>query len=131
MGADILVNNINLYNDFYYMDKNIWSLYNIYREEQQAIKRYINAIANETNIFRILNDAISTSHGTSYRYSINKENLNILITEEEIDKILNNTKPSTDDEKFVLEVYKSYKNNIQDEWGETGITLFQEKRIQL
>ncbi len=131
MGADILVNNINLYNDFYYMDKNIWSLYNIYREEQQAIKRYINAIANETNIFRILNDAISTSHGTSYRYSINKENLNILITEEEIDKILNNTKPSTEDEKFVLEVYKSYKNNIQDEWGETGITLFQEKRIQL
>ena len=120
MGADILVNNINLYNDFYYMDKNIWSLYNIYREDQQAIKRYINAIANETNIFRILNDAISTSHGTSYRYCINKENLNILITEEEIDKILNNTKPSTDDEKFVLEVYKSYKNNIQDEWEKQG-----------
>lgn len=45
--------------------------------------------------------------------------------------ILNNVRPSSSDEGFILEVYNSYKNDNKNEWGETGVTLHQEKRLQL
>lgn len=132
MAVDILNNNINLYEDIYYMPKNIWGLYYVYEGERDKIKNYIKEIISETNIFRLLNDIIGISVGTEgYRYSISKERLEIFTNKADVDLILKRVEPKTSDEKFIFEVYKSYDKDLKDTWGEPGIVVNQEKKLIL
>lgn len=121
MGARIIEYSINLYQDKYYSRGNIWGLAKLYKDDIPTIKNYIKGIVNEDNIFRLLYDIIGISTGTNIKYSISRDNLNYLTTIDDIDEILKNAEAKTDDQKFILDVYKNYKNDIKDEWGETGI----------
>lgn len=132
MAASIVNNNINLYEDIYYMPKNIWGIWREYTEEQEIIKKYIKAIVNEKNIFRFLNDLIVVSIGSAYRYRIKKEDLEQLTCKDDINSILNRTKPKTDDEQFVLEVYRVYDEEKKNAWGEQLIVeMPTEKKLLL
>ena len=131
MGRAIIDNNINLYNDSYYFPKNIWGLARLYEEDQEELKNYIKNITDKENIFRLIYDCISLSYGKKYRYSIRQENLENLTTEEYIDNILEETEPSTSDQKFILRVYENYKDNVTDRFEEKGIILNELKNINL
>jgi len=85
------------------------------------IKKYIKGNINEDNIFRLLYDIIVVSVGSNIKYSISNENLNYLTTIDDIEEILKNAEAKSKDQEFILEVYNNYKNDIKDEWGETGI----------
>ncbi|QSB48934.1 KAP family P-loop NTPase fold protein [Parageobacillus toebii] len=121
MGARIIENSINLYQDKYYTPKNIWGLFKLYKDDLSIIKKYIKGNINEDNIFRLLYDIIVVSIGSNIKYSISNENLNYLTTIDDIEEILKNAKTKTKDQEFILEVYNNYKNDIKNEWGETGI----------
>ncbi|QNU33328.1 hypothetical protein IC802_10120 [Geobacillus sp. 44C] len=121
MGARIIENSINLYQDKYYTPKNIWGLFKLYKDDLSIIKKYIKGNINEDNIFRLLYDIIVVSIGSNIKYSISNENLNYLTTIDDIEEILKNAETKTKDQEFILEVYNNYKNDIKNEWGETGI----------
>jgi hypothetical protein len=121
MGANIINQSINLYDDELYSPKNIWALFRIYKEENTVIRQYIKEMINENNIFRLLYDIIGISIGSKIKYSISSESINYLTTVGEIDEILKITKAKTRDQEFILDVYNNYKIGFIDEWGETGI----------
>lgn len=131
MGKTIIDNNISLYNDPNYFPKNIWGLARLYEEDQEDFENYIKNIIDKENIFRLIYDFISLSYGNKFRYSIRQENLENLTSEEYIDNILEETEPSTPDQKFILRVYENYKNNETDRFGEKGIILDELKNINL
>jgi predicted KAP-like P-loop ATPase len=121
MGVSIINQSINLYDDNLYSPKNIWALYRLYKDDNTVIKQYIKDMISENNIFRLLYDIIGFSIGSSIKYSISSKNISHLTTIDEIDEILKNTEAKTEDQEFILEVYKNYKQGITDEWGEAGI----------
>lgn len=124
MGERIISNSINLYNDPYYSHRNIHGLFKLYQDEEMKLKSYIKEVINESNIFRLLYDIMVLSSGSKkVTYSISKANINILSTEEDIDKIIMNATPISEDQQFILDVYKKYKSGLTDEFGEAGITI--------
>lgn len=129
MVAEILNNNINLYEDIFYLEKNIWGLYDMSEDKKDSIKNYIESIISEKNIFRFLNDIINVSFsGERYKYFIKKEDLEIFTSKADIDLILERVEPKTSNEEFILKVYDEYVNNI---CKESGIVLVQEKKLVL
>ncbi len=131
MGNTILENGINIYDDEYYFPKNIWGLYHLYKEDLVRLQKYIKTVVKEDNIFRFLHDIMSPSYGTEIKYAITEENLQLFITKNDIDQILRNIEPSSKDQQFVLDVYKSLLNDTKDHWGKTGITVDKERNIIL
>lgn len=129
MCEKIINDNINLYDDLYYYPKNIWGLCRFYKEDSHIIKNYIKNIMNEKNIFRMIYDITGLSIGTKYEYSINKKNLDFLTSKEEIDLVLKKVTPITEDQRFVVEIYNSYKNGTKNEWGEACIVTDEERVI--
>ena len=121
MGARIIDDSINLYQDNYYNPKNIWGLFRLYKGEVSIIKEYIKGIISKDNIFRLLYDIIGVSTGSNIEYSISNEKLNYLSTIDEIEELLKNAEVKNKDQEFILKVYNNFKNGIEDEWGETGI----------
>ncbi len=121
MGAEIIKNSINLYDDNYYNRGNIWGLVKLYKDDLSIVKNYIKEIITKDNIFRLLNDIIGTSIGSNIKYSISDDNLKSLTTINDIDEILKSAETKTSDQEFILKVYNNYRSDIKDDWGETGI----------
>lgn len=121
MGENIINQSLNLYNDAIYSPKNIWGLYSLYKEDEPVLKQYFKRIINEENIFRFLYDITNTSMGSTIKYSISKKNINHFTTVDVIDEILKNAEVKTKDQEFILEVYNNFKDDIRDDWGETGV----------
>ena len=120
----ILNKNIDIYNANNYMRGNVWALYH-YNDDQT--RNYLKTIVDERNIFLLLNDLISVSSGTGgYGYSITTENINLLIPEIDIEKLLTK-KNLTEKEKFIKKVYKESIN--QKDKFKKGIYL--EEYIEL
>lgn len=133
MGKEILNEAINLYDDKYYSDKNIWGLVKLYKEKSEAVKGYVNKIFNEENLFRLIYDTIGVSYsGAKCIYNVKKEYLESLTTEKKINEMLEKVAPRTDDEKFVLSIYQEYKKGYKN-YGfiEGGIITEHEKKLTL
>lgn len=131
IAADVYNNNLNLYDDIYYVPQNIWGLYHENIEEQNKLKSYIKLILNEKNVIRFLNDLIGVSIGTKYGYYIRKEALETFTNEDSIDIILKDYIPKNDDEEFVLQVYEAYRDEIKNTWGEPALELNKQKKLVL
>lgn len=125
MGDDILEKSISIYDDKYYARYNIWGIARLYKDDIGKIKKYTNQIINEKIIFKFIYDIIRISISTKYIYSISKENLDSLTTEENIDKVLEKVLPHTSDEKFIFDVYENYKKGVNE------ITSDYEKKLKL
>ncbi len=56
LGESIIKNNVNIYDDEYYMQHNIWGLYHLIGRDEKCIKKYIDNILTKNNIFGFLYD---------------------------------------------------------------------------
>lgn len=108
---NISKNQINLYDNKYYSQYNIYCLL-----DSEMHKEQIKNI-NSNNVCLFMADIVSKSYGTNgYGYSITKENLEKFIAEEELDEILKDVDKTTlnEKEKFILEVYDKFKERNVD-----------------
>lgn len=121
-------NNINLYSDDYYHPRNIRGLYSYCKELcPEAFKPYIASIISEQNIYKIIWDITARSIGSEYSYSISKESLEIFFDNSTvIEKILSSTQPKTESEKFVKEIYMSFKDGKADFFGDKAVRSTEE-----
>jgi len=121
-------NNINLYSNDYYHPRNIQGLYSYCKEVcPEAFKPYIASIISEQNIYRIIWDITARSIGSEYSYSISKESLDIFFDDSTIiENILSSTQPKTESEKFVKEIYMSFKDGKADFFGDKAVKSTEE-----
>lgn len=137
MCKEIITENINLYDNKYYMPENIYFIY--YNDCSPEEKRnYIRNIVTKENIFKFIYDLIrcnevcNKNDNNSYKYIIYKEDFEYLTTEE-IDNILEDVTPESEDEKFILKVYNNCKKygNDEDYKRKRGIKLENERIFSL
>ncbi len=135
MAAEVINKKIDLYEDKNYLPQNILGLYRATEDEPDKLIQYMKLILNGENIFRFLYDITGVSIGgtpTRYKYYIKRSNLEEFSTYEEVNQILELVEPETDDEKFVLEVYRASVNNLADDvWGEPGVVVNQQRNLIL
>nr|MBG0209308.1 hypothetical protein [Clostridioides difficile] len=102
------------------------------KDIDRDIKVYIKNIIDSETIIRLIYDITIMSIGTfGYRYKISTENLNTLITVNEIDDLIHNRTSNTKDEEFVLEVYKYFREDIRDDWDEASLLCSNEISLNL
>ena len=135
MCEKVIEKNIDIYDDPYYVQYNIWGLIrylNIKENREEILHAYFAKIINKKNIFRVIGDMISTSVGRGYGYKIDEEKLKLFFEDETIiDSILENIVPKTQSEEFVLKVYQKYKSDETDIWGEKQILSPIEIKLRL
>lgn len=121
-------NNINLYSNDYYHPRNIQGLYSYCKEVcPEAFKPYIASIISEQSIYRIIWDITARSIGSEYSYSISKESLDIFFDDTTIiENIFSSTQPKTESEKFVKEIYMSFKDGKADFFGDKAVKSTEE-----
>lgn len=121
-------NNINLYSNDYYHPRNIRGLYSYCKEVcPEAFKPYIASIISEQSIYRIIWDITARSIGSEYSYSISKESLDIFFDDTTIiENIFSSTQPKTESEKFVKEIYMSFKDGKADFFGDKAVKSTEE-----
>ncbi len=129
--AEYIINNIDLYNDKYYMKKNIVSLYLLINKDKGLIEKYIDKVLNEKTIFRFLYDITSISIGEKINYYIGKNLMEEFYSKEKINNILKLSKAKTESEKFIIKVYEESKYKPDIEFSERGIYLDKEIEITL
>lgn len=111
---NILKNSIDIYNDAFYVDGNIWSIYHTYiecnvDEPETKIKEYIAQIICTNNIYRILNETVGSSIGEGYGYRIVKESFEKLFDENNnIKELLNERLPINQTEQLIYDLYQDY-----------------------
>lgn len=126
-------NNINLYSEDYYHPGNIQG-FHIYCKEEcpEAFKTYIASIISEQSIYRIIWDITTRSIGSEYSYSISKESLDAFFDDTTIiENIFSGTQPRTESEKFVKEIYMSFKEGKADFFGDGAVQSTEEVKPAL
>ncbi len=112
----IINNNIDILDEKYYIEKNLWGIYHETKEREQERKKYIKNILNKENIFRFLNDMLGRSVGSGYGYSVRKGNIEEFSSLDQVDNILKSIKRNlTEDEKLLLDIYEKSKTIPEDE----------------
>lgn len=135
MCEKVIEENINIYDDPYYIRYNIWGLIRYLKKEnnrEDITHAYIAQIINKQTVFRVIGDMISQSVGNGYGYKITDENFKLFFKDMNIlDSILEEVSPCNESEVFVLRVYQKYKSNEIDRWEEKAIWLPNEVRFKL
>ncbi len=102
---------INLYDDLYYKEQNIWGWYEVIKDNESTdIKDEFKYMLTSKSIYRFLWDMTSESLSGVYGYRLNEGNCEIFCDSEKIDKYVSLHKPETQDEQFVWEVYDACKH---------------------
>ena len=135
MCEKVIEENINIYDDPYYIRYNIWGLIRYLKKEnnrEDITHAYIAQIINKQTVFRVIGDMISQSVGNGYGYKITDENFKLFFKDMDIlDSILEEVSPCNESEVFVLRVYQKYKSNEIDRWDEKAIWLPNEVKFKL
>lgn len=128
----IIENKINIYDDLYYEKGNLWAIYSVYENEEHLVKNYVTEILNDYNIYRFLYDSVGMSTGSGgIRYYVNTEDINKLTTIDNINSILEHRPPLTEDESFILDVYRLTKDHHHDPYSRDGIHVLEYKDLKL
>lgn len=135
MCEKVIQEKINIYDDSYYVQYNIWGLIRylkIKENRKEIVHEYIAQILNEENVFRVMADMISQSIGNAYGYKISDENFEIFFKDTSLlDTLLRKINPKTQSEKFVLKVYNKFKSDETDSWGDKEIISEDEVFLKL
>ena len=117
-----------MYSNDYYHPRNIQGLYSYCKEVcPEAFKPYIASVISEQSIYRIIWDITARSIGNGYSYSISKESLDIFFDDTAIiENIFSSTQPKTESEKFVKEIYMSFKDGKADFFGDNAVKSTEE-----
>lgn len=120
----ILEKSIDLYSDEYYHQKNILGLYSYCSEsDPQIFKQYIATIVSKDNIYRVLWDIITQGVGEEYLYSIDKKNIDIFFNDvADAEVVLQARDPQNSSEKFVKEVFLTFRYGKGDILGNKSVT---------
>lgn len=121
MQERIFENSLNLYESDYYMRKNIFALYGKGQAPSETFKKYIKNTVCKNNVFKFLYDQVQDSYSFptknskgSYGYSIRSNIADMGLPIDELDHILGDIEPKTDDEKFILRIYRAYVDNLDN-----------------
>lgn len=119
MGREVCEQRIDIYSEKVYNQKCTFALYWATEGTNLNIKEYIGSILNEDSVIRFIYDMCSMSVGSEIRYTLKQSTIETFTTESAIDKIIDKKKSVNEDEKFVMEIYRAYKNkhNKEDEDG--------------
>lgn len=120
----IVDNSVNLFDDPYYHQENIWEIYRCFRDLEQldTFANYVTKIKAGRNIYRMLWDCIGTSLGAAYMYAVDESRLNLLaLNKDQIDNMLVSIPPRNESEEFVYSVYQLYKTEGTDARGEKSV----------
>lgn len=135
MCEKVIKEKINIYAAPYYVRYNVWGLIRylkIKENREEIVHDYIAQIINEKNIFRVMGDMISQSIGKVYGYKIDDENFGIFFKEASLlDSLLQKVIPKTPSEEFVLKVYKKFKSDETNSWGDKEIMSEVEVLLEL
>lgn len=128
MAVHIIEQKIDLYKDGYYKNKNIWGWYHALKYNKNVnIKEAFRYMLTPDNIFRFLWDMTGESLSGVYGYSLRKDSFELFCDFGDIEKIMADCEPKTEDEKFVQAIYDAYKDstNREDE------TIYRELEVKL
>ena len=135
MCEKVIEEKINIYNDSYYSRYNVWGLIRYLEKKENredVVHDYIAQIINEKNVFRIMGDMISLSIGKGYGYKISDKNFGIFFKDRSLlDLLLQKVVPKTESEEFVLRVYKKFKSDETNVFGEKEIASSEEVLLKL
>ena len=108
----IVENKINIYTKETYGFQNLHSLLKL---EDIDIRK--NMKLDQFNVYMFLADLVRQSSGSyGYKFFIKKEDVEKIVSFDELDIIVYSSKPKNDKEKFIFEVYKNidFKNTKED-----------------
>ena len=131
MAKEIYDESIDIYKSTNYKRGNIWGIYYALEDEDRDIKEYVNKILNSDNSIKFLFDIIGVSKGDTFNYYINKESLEKLCSEKVIDTVIACKKQYTEDEEFILSIYKAFKEGKINTFGNAEIVCDNERKLKL
>lgn len=131
MNNEIYEKSIDIYENVNYSSKNIWGLYNNFKENSLEIKDYVGRILNSDNIIKFLYDVVRMSHGQTFNYYITKDYIERFTSIEVVDKLISERKENTEDEEFVLSVYRVFKEEKTDYSGKCNVVCESERKVKL
>ena len=111
---EIFGDDINIYDDLYYIQGNIWSVYHTLQfcdtqDFKQILKSYIAKILTPKIIYRVLRDTVGSSIGAQYGYYIVKEDFEVLFDKNtSLQELLDKNIPNNDSEKLIYDLYQDY-----------------------
>ena len=128
MASYVIENELDLYDDLNYREYNIWGWYHaVKRDSSVDIKEAFHHMLTPKNIYRFLWDMTSKSLSGVYGYRLDEDNFKMFCDTEEIEECIWQHVPETSDEKFVWEIYDTFKN----ETGEDGRTVYRQREVKL
>lgn len=126
----VLKNGIDLYDDNYYHAGNIYGLYHYCKDKfPERFKDYISSVLSEKNVYRILWDITSCRIGSQYLYQIDEESIEEFFGDDyyaEIESILQCQDPKSSSEKFVKEIYMTFRYGKANSMGEESVVTNKE-----
>ena len=128
MASYAIETELDLYDDLNYREHNIWGWYHaVKRDSSVDIKKAFHHMLTPKIIYRFLWDMTSKSLSGVYGYRLNEDNFKMFCDLEEIEECIRQHVPETSDEKFVWEIYDTFKN----ETGEDGRTVYRQREVKL
>lgn len=140
LANEIIEKPINLYEAPNYVHGNIMGLaYSLQKDSfhQGVLKDYLNEILRAEDIYRLLWDCTRhlvpdvSSADTAHRYQISEDTMELLgVTNDLIDQMISGYAPQSEDEGFVLKVYRA-RIESEDNEQEGYVETMDAKSLQL
>lgn len=133
MCEQIIVNDINLYDDECYRMKNIYALYDYLKDgnKKMSFQDYIVSVMSKKTIIRILGDVMTESISGTYNYYVSKQYYSDFFGDKDILGIVEEAEIETDSQQFVKKVYLHYLNGEVNHFGEKSLSYNQPVRFNL
>lgn len=130
---EIILNNIDLYDDKYYRIKNSLALYRFLEKRSDLIsfQEYILKVINAKTIIRLLGDTLVESISNTHNYYISKDLYALYFGDKDIEEIVNDAEITTDSQGFVKQVYQNYLFGTENDLGEKPVSCLQPVRLSL
>ena len=115
---NILNNNINLYDDRYYLYRNIFGIIK-FNYNKDKIEEYIRKTINEDNVYKFIYDLLDVDakqigeFEKPIYYRLEKTEVGVFTSDEFIWEMLKKSSPQNTSQRFILEVFQKYRNSNQ------------------
>ena len=112
---EIYYKKINIYSNNNYRKNNLRDINELLQINKRDIKVFIKNVLNSNNIIKFLYDFIYVNNdGDRYSYSINKDEIEIFMSIEKVDELIQQREYNSEDEKFILNIYKNKKSTTME-----------------
>ena len=115
---NILNNNIDLYDDRYYLYRNIFGIIE-FNYNKDKIEEYIRKTINEDNVYKFIYDLLFVDAKQTGEfekpiyYRLEKTEVEAFTSEEFIWEMLKKSSPQNTSQRFIVEVFQKYRNSYQ------------------